>query len=91
MIKNTYFFALLVLITAACAKKVEEKPEVKAPTNQISFTDEQLKYIEIATVSQIPAMDEFAAVGEVSFDENNVVRVLPDCQRKRKQSECFSW
>lgn len=77
MIKNTYFFALLVLITAACAKKVEEKPEVKAPTNQISFTDEQLKYIEIATVSQIPAMDEFAAVGEVSFDENNVVRVYP--------------
>ncbi|NOT74700.1 MAG: efflux RND transporter periplasmic adaptor subunit [Cyclobacteriaceae bacterium] len=76
MIKTSYFFALLILI-GACSKKEEKKPEVKEASNKISFTDEQLKYVQIDTARSIPAMDEFAAVGEVSFDENNVVRVYP--------------
>lgn len=77
MTKHICFFALLIIAAGACKKETEKKPEAKAAPNQISFTDEQLKYIKIDTVDRIPAMDEFAAVGEVSFDENNVVRVYP--------------
>ncbi len=77
MMKKIYFFAALVLISGACRKKVEQKEESTTPANQITFKDEQLKYIKVDTVQRVPAMDEFTAVGEVSFDENNVVRVYP--------------
>ncbi len=77
MIKKIYVLAFAVLLAGACGKKSEKKQEVKTPSNQIAFTDEQLKYVKIDTVTKIPAMDEFAAVGEVSFDENNVIRVYP--------------
>ncbi len=77
MIKKIYVLALIVLLAGACSKKSEKKQEVKTPSNQIAFTDDQLKYVKIDTVTKIPAMDEFAAVGEVSFDENNVIRVYP--------------
>ncbi len=77
MIKRNCRLALLLVIATACGTKNEKIKETKVPTSQISFTSEQLKYIKIETVAKIPAMDEFAAVGEVSFDENNVVRVYP--------------
>jgi cobalt-zinc-cadmium efflux system membrane fusion protein len=71
------YLSLLILLSGACKKEVEKKPAAIIPAGEISFTDEQLKYVKIDTVRRIPAMDEFAAVGEVSFDENNVVRVYP--------------
>ncbi len=74
---SIYFFVALALLSGACGKVEESKTVDKTPTNQITFKDEQLKYIKIDTVRRIPAMDEFTAVGEVSFDENNVVRVYP--------------
>jgi cobalt-zinc-cadmium efflux system membrane fusion protein len=77
MTQKIYFFAALAMISGACGKVEEKKIVDKTPTNQIAFKDEQLKYIKIDTVRMIPAMDEFTAVGEVSFDENNVVRVYP--------------
>lgn len=77
MTKKILYFFLLVLGLGACKKEPEKKPDAAVPTSQISFTDEQLRYIKIDTARKIPAMDQFAAVGEVSFDENNVVRVYP--------------
>ena len=77
MTNKTSFFLIGILILIACGKKPEKKIQSKTPASQISFTDEQLKYVKIETANKIPAMDEFAAVGEVSFDENNVVRVYP--------------
>ena len=67
----------MLVLLAACGKKAQRKNVAVPPPNQISFTAEKLKYVKIDTVRKIPAMDEFAAVGEVSFDENNVVRVYP--------------
>lgn len=69
--------AILTIIAAACGTKPETPPQEQIPAQQISFTDEQLKFIKIEEVKKIPAVDQFAAVGEVSFDENNVVRVYP--------------
>ncbi|HWA33568.1 MAG TPA: efflux RND transporter periplasmic adaptor subunit [Cyclobacteriaceae bacterium] len=74
---SLYFFVAFALLAGACGKVEEKKVIDKTPANQITFKDEQLKYIEIDTVRKVPAMDEFTAVGEVSFDENNVVRVYP--------------
>jgi cobalt-zinc-cadmium efflux system membrane fusion protein len=70
-------FAALALISGACGRVEEKKVVEQTPTNQVTFKDEQLKYIKIDTARKIPAVDEFTAVGEVSFDENNVVRVYP--------------
>ncbi len=77
MTKKFFLFLIMILLAAACGKKSQRKNVALPPLNQISFTSEQLKYVKIDTVRKIPAMDEFAAVGEVSFDENNVVRVYP--------------
>ncbi len=77
MTNKIIVFSLLILLSGACKKEGEKKPAAIIPPGQISFTDEQLKYVKIDTVRRIPAMDEFTAVGEVSFDENNVVRVYP--------------
>ena len=49
MTKHICFFALLIIAAGACKKETEKKPEAKAAPNQISFTDEQLKYIKIDT------------------------------------------
>ena len=71
-----YPIAILSFVVLSCGGP-SDKPAATTKDNQISFTEEQLKYVKIDTVKKIPAIDQFAAVGEVSFDENNVVRVYP--------------
>lgn len=80
MKKNiTYLFLTCSLIIAtSCKKKEEQKPApVQTAKNQIKLTDEQLKQISIEPVEESSFSEEFSAVGEVSFDENNVVRIYP--------------
>ncbi len=68
--------ALIGLV--ACSKKEEavatEKVDTKA---NVELTSEQMKTIAVEEVKQVPVAEEFSAVGDVSFDENNVVRVFP--------------
>ncbi|HRI78779.1 MAG TPA: efflux RND transporter periplasmic adaptor subunit [Cyclobacteriaceae bacterium] len=77
MIYRIISISIIAVIAAACGSKENKPQEQKKASHQITFTDEQLKFIKIDEVKLIPAMDEFAAVGEVSFDETNVVRVYP--------------
>lgn len=69
--------SLLLIMASACANQQNPAGKTSAKSSQISLTSDQLKYVRIDTARKIPAIDRFAAVGEVSFDENNVVRVYP--------------
>jgi cobalt-zinc-cadmium efflux system membrane fusion protein len=79
MKKNiTYLFLAAVIFISSCHKKEEEKSVAPSTgKNEVSFTDEQLKQISVEEVQLTPYAEEFSAVGEVSFDENNVVRIYP--------------
>jgi len=54
-----------------------QEPVQKDGKSNVTLTSEQMKSVVVKDVNQIPIADEFTAVGEVSFDENNVVRVFP--------------
>jgi membrane fusion protein, heavy metal efflux system len=72
-------FAVLILYTIqACKKdKVDEAPVTNVQKSEITLTDDQVKEIRIASVAEVPLAEEFTAVGDISFDENNVVRIYP--------------
>lgn len=76
--KKIFLIPVLALLMLACNKQepVEEKVE-SAKGNDIALSKESLGYTKIDTVAMIQDSDEFTVVGEVSFDEDNVVRVFP--------------
>lgn len=62
----------------ACNETHRPHEEATTPSrNSVSFNAEQLKQLQIRQVELMPIAEEFTAVGEVSFDEDNVVRVYP--------------
>lgn len=71
-------FFIILLTVASCGKK-EEKTEViqASAKSDVTLTAEQMKSVVVKEVTPQPVSEEFTAVGEVSFDENNVVRVFP--------------
>ena len=77
--KNIYPLLFVALATAAaCSKKEEPKEAVQTSGKaNVTLTTEQMKAVVVKEVNQVPMAEEFTAVGEVSFDENNVVRVFP--------------
>jgi cobalt-zinc-cadmium efflux system membrane fusion protein len=76
-IKPLIFAAIIIAVTA-CSKKEETKEVVPADTKSgVTLTSDQMKAVVVTEVNPVPVAEEFAAVGEVSFDENNVVRVFP--------------
>ncbi len=65
-------FSLLVFL-ASCKQKKEEVAEKKS----ICITDSLAKIINIDTVKTTSMQDELSLSGEVSFDDNHVVKVFP--------------
>lgn len=64
--------AALTLL-AACKHKTEEPAESK----QVCVSDSMAKQITIDTAKTTTMKDELTLSGEVSFDDNNVVKVFP--------------
>lgn len=65
------------MLTSCSPKEAEQAKTSNVPKTNIELTDEQMKEIKIEEVTMVPVHEEFTAVGEVSFDENNVVRIYP--------------
>ena len=65
-------FSVLVFLTS-CEHKKEEVAQKKA----VCITDSLAKIISIDTVKTTNMQDELTLSGEVSFDENRVVKVYP--------------
>jgi membrane fusion protein, heavy metal efflux system len=79
MKKQIYFLLISTVVTFTACKKNDEPAAASPPQekNRVSFNEEQLKQLVIKSVELVPIAEEFTAVGEVSFDEDNVVRVYP--------------
>jgi cobalt-zinc-cadmium efflux system membrane fusion protein len=77
--KNIFLIPVIALLFSACSKEkpATEQPAESKKENAIILPKESLTYTTIDTVEAIPDSDEFTVVGEVSFDEDNVVRVFP--------------
>lgn len=68
----------LTLLVIACGKSEEAQAPVEVENkNNISFTAEQMKGMRVDAINRSALSEQFTAVGEVSFDEDNVVRIYP--------------
>ncbi len=71
---------VLALLTAGCEKKSRQVVQDKPETNNsqvLTLTPSQMRYVKIDTVKEVKAAAQISAVGEVSFAEDNVVRIYP--------------
>jgi membrane fusion protein, heavy metal efflux system len=77
--KSIWIYFLLIMCTAACGSSAKETVEDKTPPKDgaLALSKENMKYIKLDTIKQISDSEEFGVVGEISFDEDNVVRVYP--------------
>ncbi|QHT66879.1 efflux RND transporter periplasmic adaptor subunit [Rhodocytophaga rosea] len=66
-----------VLLSSCNKEKPAEQSTESKKGEGVTLPDESLNYTKVDTVEMIPDSDEFTVVGEVSFDEDNVVRVFP--------------
>lgn len=78
--KNIKITCLFLMLLAAAGCSNDEKTgqtATKEVKTSVTFTDEQMKQLNVEAVKEVPVAEEFSAVGDVSFDENNVVRIYP--------------
>jgi membrane fusion protein, heavy metal efflux system len=73
MKKQLIFIGLGLLGLTAC----QEKKTGTMETKQVCISDSLAKMVEIDTAKSTPMADELTLSGEVSFDENKVVKVFP--------------
>ena len=68
----------IALVASSCEKKqTKEQPIVTSKKAVLSLSEQQMKFIKLDMVKRVPAAEQFTAVGEVSFAEDNVVRIYP--------------
>ena len=78
--KNAIFIYALICCTTftGCAKKQSKQAAfVNSNKSTLVLTEQQMKFIKLDSVKLVPAAEQFSAVGEVSFAEDNVVRIYP--------------
>ena len=68
------------LFTSSCGNKEEQRSvdaaDVKTATT-LELSESQMRFVKIDTVTEVDAAAQTTAVGEVSFAEDNVVRIYP--------------
>ena len=78
---NTYktsFLLLLSILFFACSEEKATDAEVtSAPITSIKVSEEASKNITTVAADSINDFSRFNTVGEISFDEDNVVRIFP--------------
>lgn len=78
MTKKIYLLVLLSLVFTSCKKKhAKNSAQINEKGETLKLTEKQLNFIKIDSVHLMPSAEQFVAVGEVSFAEDNVVRVFP--------------
>jgi len=73
LMKKEIYVTLCLLILAACKDKKQQATE----STQVCVSDSMAKMITIDTAKTAPMKDELVLSGEVSNDDNNVVKVFP--------------
>jgi cobalt-zinc-cadmium efflux system membrane fusion protein len=73
-----HLFIVIALLLVSCDKNQDQSSVTREqPKNDITLNAEQLQEMSVEEARIIPVAEEFTAVGEVSFDEDNVVRIYP--------------
>ncbi|MGC4022100.1 MAG: efflux RND transporter periplasmic adaptor subunit [Cyclobacteriaceae bacterium] len=76
--KNISLLAVLIFLAASCGSdKKKGKREAHQDKTKLTLSESQMEHIKVDTVRQQRLADQLAAVGEVSFSEDNVVRIYP--------------
>jgi cobalt-zinc-cadmium efflux system membrane fusion protein len=75
---NVSLILLLISFSFSCSSKKEKSEvEVAESSTSITVSQEALENVSIVTVDSILDHSRFNTVGEISFDEDNVVRIFP--------------
>jgi cobalt-zinc-cadmium efflux system membrane fusion protein len=76
--KNLSFLLILILLTTSCGgDKKKEKQQTPVAKDKLVLSESQMAHIKVDTVHEQKLADQLTAVGEVSFAEDNVVRIYP--------------
>lgn len=75
--KRNKLVILLAITAWSCHKEKKTTPAVIHKPVSIEFRESQMKNMTLGQAQFVPYAEEINAVGEVSFDENNVVRIFP--------------
>ncbi|HCW09368.1 MAG TPA: hypothetical protein DGG95_18590 [Cytophagales bacterium] len=75
--KNIHFLFVILLMTSCGGSKKKEKQAVPLAKDKLKLSESQMAHIKVDTVHEQTLADQLVAVGEVSFAEDNVVRIYP--------------
>lgn len=72
-----YYLPLIILIGACSGETKKSTPESQSQKSYLRLSESQMSHIKIDSVRQQSLAEQLTAVGEVSFAEDNVVRIYP--------------
>lgn len=72
-----FIFLLTFLVTSCAHEKKEVKKEVQSGKTKLVLSESQMEHVKIDSIHQQSLAEQLTAVGEVSFAEDNVVRIYP--------------
>ena len=76
--KNLSSLLILTLMIASCVgDKKKEKLQAAVAKDKLVLSQNQMAHVKLDTVREQKLADQLTAVGEVSFAEDNVVRIYP--------------
>ncbi len=73
----SYFLMGCVALIGCTKKRANDISITTSNRSSLVLSEQQMKFIKIDTAKWVPAAEQFTAVGEVSFAEDNVVRIYP--------------
>src|SRR5689334_11070207 len=76
--KNLSFLLILTLLIASCGgDQKKQKQQTPVAKDKLVLSESQMAHVKVDTVHEQKLADQLTAVGEVSFSEDNVVRIYP--------------
>lgn len=77
LINALAIFSLSSLVQCKAKDPEEKVNDAVKVEHTVSFNAQQMQQIKVEQVTSTHFAEEFAVVGDISFDENNVVRIYP--------------
>jgi membrane fusion protein, heavy metal efflux system len=74
---SIYICFIFCATLSSCGHKKDEKKEAVVKKTSVLLTADQFAHIRVDTATMTPEADALSAVGNVSFSEDNVVRIYP--------------
>jgi cobalt-zinc-cadmium efflux system membrane fusion protein len=75
--RNFIFLSSLILLASCGSEEKKEKHETQSGKTRITLSESQMAHIKIDSIRPQMLAEQLTAVGNVSFAEDNVVRIYP--------------